>query len=301
MRELEGRTEALAGTFKAQDVTNSLWAYATMGREPGAGLMMKQLERRAEVVAGTFNAQDVANTLWAYATMGRAPGAGLMQVLAGRAEAVAGTFNAQDVASTLWAVSVFSTFRPPEEQIRLVLTVVQRLVSLGRTACLNTAQLCQLYQFFVWCTLEPSLGVEAINDVQSLKETCRSAFEGTKTNPSAAQQRVSKTLRDIGLSVEDEVRCPKSGYSIDMLVVHDSTLEIGGERSSGRTWALEFDGPSHFLASGAPTGATLLKRRHLEALGHALVIVPFWEWSGCKGAGEREQYLLGKLEAGSHS
>ncbi len=61
------------------------------------------------------------------------------------------------------------------------------------------------------------------------------------------------------------------------------------------TWAVEFDGPSHFLTSRAPTGATLLKRRHLELLGHALVIVPYWEWQGCKGTGEREQYLRGKL------
>ena len=37
---------------------------------------------------------------------------------------------------------------------------------------------------------------------------------------------LSKTLRDMGLSVEDEVRCPKSGYSIDILVhAHDSALE----------------------------------------------------------------------------
>jgi hypothetical protein len=32
--------------------------------------MMRELERRAEAVAGTFNAQGVANTLWAYAKMG---------------------------------------------------------------------------------------------------------------------------------------------------------------------------------------------------------------------------------------
>jgi len=30
-----------------------------------------------------------------------------------------------------------------------------------------------------------------------------------------------------------------------------------------------------------------MKRRQLEELlGHALVSVPYWEWSGCKGAGE---------------
>ena len=177
-------------------------------------------------------------------------------------------------------------------------TVARRLVSLDKPGCLNTAELCQLHQFFVGCGVEPRLGVEAINDMQSLKEACRWAFEGTKTAPSATQQQVSETLCHMGLSVEDEARCPKSGYSIDMVVcrVHDSALGIGRERSSGRgPWAVEFDGPSHFLASGAPTGATLLKRRHLQLLGHALVSVPYWEWDECRGAGEREQYLKSKL------
>jgi hypothetical protein len=50
--ELEGRAEAVAGTFNAQGVANTLWAYTTMGREPGAGLM-RALERRAEALAGT--------------------------------------------------------------------------------------------------------------------------------------------------------------------------------------------------------------------------------------------------------
>jgi hypothetical protein len=63
MRGLEGREEELAGTFNAQDVANTLWAFAKMGREPGAGLM-RVLEGRTEAVAGTFNQQSVANTLW---------------------------------------------------------------------------------------------------------------------------------------------------------------------------------------------------------------------------------------------
>ena len=33
---LEGTAEAPAGTFNAHDVTNTLWACATMWREPGA-------------------------------------------------------------------------------------------------------------------------------------------------------------------------------------------------------------------------------------------------------------------------
>jgi hypothetical protein len=34
---LEGRAEALAGTFTAQDVANTLWAYATMAWERAEG------------------------------------------------------------------------------------------------------------------------------------------------------------------------------------------------------------------------------------------------------------------------
>ena len=71
--------------MNAKNVANTLWAYAKMGREPGAG-MMSALEGRAEALAGTFNAQNVANTLWAYATMGRESGAGMMRALEGRAE-----------------------------------------------------------------------------------------------------------------------------------------------------------------------------------------------------------------------
>jgi hypothetical protein len=65
---------------------------------------------------------------------------------------------------------------------------------------------------------------------------------------------VSKTLRDMRLSVEDEVRCQSRG-TIDMLVhAHESALETGGKSSSGWVWAVEFDGHSQFLANGAPTG-----------------------------------------------
>jgi hypothetical protein len=168
-------------------------------------------------------------------------------------------------------------------------------VSLDKPACLSAAELCQLHQFFVWCGVE---GNQRVNDVLCSKDACREAFEGAPTAASATQQQVSETLRHMGLSVEDEVRCPKSGYSIDMLVHDRSPRRMESESSSKeRMWAVEFDGPHHFLASRAPTGATLLKRRHLQLLGHALVSVPYWEWGGCQGAVEREQYLRGKLGA----
>ena len=158
---------------------------------------------------GTFSAQGVTNTLWAYATMRREPGEGLMRALEWRAEALAGTFNAQNVANTLWAACVFSLVRASDTEFRWVNTVVQRLVSLDKSAFVKSAHQCQLHQFFLSCSVETRLVVEAIKDMQSLKDTCRVAFEGAQTSPSASQQQVSKTLRNMGLSVEDEVRCPK--------------------------------------------------------------------------------------------
>jgi hypothetical protein len=83
-----------------------------------------------------------------------------------------------------------------------VQTVAQRLVSLGKPACFTAAELCQLHQFFV-CIVEPRLGVEAINNMQSLKETCRSAFVGAPAAPSATQQQLSETLLHMGLSVSE--------------------------------------------------------------------------------------------------
>ena len=309
MRALEGQTEAIAGTFNAQEVANTLWAYATMGLEPGEGVM-RGLEGRAEAVAGTIHAQGVANTLWAYATLGRVPGKGLMRELEGRAEEVAETFNAQGVVNMLWAASVFSTLCASQEERRWVQVVAQRLVSLSKPECFKLDGLHQLHQFFVWCRLEEKQGVgwcrQVLNDVPALPDACREAFVRTEATASATQRQVSQTLVRMGLSVEVEARCPTSGYSIDMLV-HDSAVAMGGERSNGGgKWAVEYDGPSHFLASRAPTGATLLKRRHLQLLGHALVSVSYWEWDAL-GRGvsdessqcerEREEYLRGKLVA----
>ena len=135
----------------------------------------------AEALAGTFKAQNVANTLWAYATMGREPGAGVMRELEGRAEALAGTFNAQDVVNTLWGVCVIALLCAPGQGRRWLLclahTARQRLVTLGKVARFNTAQLRQFHQFFVGCSVEPRLRMEAINDIGALKETFREAFE----------------------------------------------------------------------------------------------------------------------------
>jgi hypothetical protein len=101
LQALEAAALRTIDAFGAQEVSNTLHIMAKSRYRPWDRTLLPELEGRAEALAGTFMAQDVANTLWAYATMGRAPGAGMMRELEGRAEALAGTFNAQDGATLL--------------------------------------------------------------------------------------------------------------------------------------------------------------------------------------------------------
>ena len=71
-------------TVGAQTVANTLHIMAKTCYCPWDLSLVPKLERRAEALAGTFKAQCVVNTLWAYATMGLEPRAGLMRELEGR-------------------------------------------------------------------------------------------------------------------------------------------------------------------------------------------------------------------------
>ena len=55
-----------------QDISNTLWAYATLRHYPGAELL-DGAARQAVFTIQRFKPQEVANTLWAYATLGHDP------------------------------------------------------------------------------------------------------------------------------------------------------------------------------------------------------------------------------------
>ena len=284
MGQLERRVETMSGELNSQNVVNTLWAFATMGLRTG-GQLMGQLGRRTEVISGDFNSQDVANTLWAFATMGTKPGEGMMGQLERRADAISGEFNSQEVANTLWSMCFFCTLSSDMDCgfLAFLVSVASRL-DFQFFVGLNMQQLCQVHQFFIACDMEESLGLRLPARIYALKgdlgPDCKAAFLAAPAQPSASQQQVSDALRGMGLSVEDEFRCPKSGYSIDMRVQDNRPQGTSTSGDFGVGCALEFDGSSHFLACKTPTGATLIKRRHLELLGYNLVSVTYWEWDG---------------------
>ena len=97
--------------------------------------------------------------------------------------------------------------------------------------------------------------------------------------PSQLQRDVAASLREIGLTPQEEVRTPQ-GYSLDA-VVSEGGFEV----------AVEVDGPSHFWGR-TPTAATALKRRQLRAAGWVLLPVPYWEWDALGSSkAAKEDYL----------
>ena len=254
---------------------------------------MGKLERRAEAISGEFNSQNVANTLWAYATMGTKPGNLMMEKLERRVEEISGEFKPQEVASLMWAISFFVI------QFNLSTRLYHALsFSFPSMAFDDQKTFRQFHQFFMSCDMiegmNAHLSVSLITLKVNLGRLCQDAFTLASLHPSVSQQQVSDTMRGMDLAVEDEFRCPKSGYSIDMRVYD---LRVTLERSTGSAtgWAVEFDGPSHYLRCRLPVGGTLMKRRHLELLGYTVVSVPFWEWDQLTGSDERKEYLRGKL------
>ena len=71
----ESRLLAVASEYNPQEVSNTMWANATMGREPG-DRALEGLDARAAVLSTDFVAHHIVLTKWAYAMVGTVEGAG---------------------------------------------------------------------------------------------------------------------------------------------------------------------------------------------------------------------------------
>jgi hypothetical protein len=177
--------------------------------------------------------------------------------------------------------------------------------AVGLKAEFGREHLKQVHQYLLSCSLTyPSRVPQRASLLElrrALGPSCQDELVRSEVHPSESQQHVRRALCGMGLLVEEEARCPRSGYSIDLLAREPTSSADAHGESAARAiaeWAVEFDGPSHFLKTGSPTGATLLKRRHLQLLGYHLVSVPYWEWDKVRGdKASEETYLRSKIGA----
>ena len=123
-----------AGIFNAQDVSNTLWAWAKLlpgTRElPEHEQLCSRLAREAISKAGRLTAQEFSNTLWAWATLQlgteKMPQhAQLLQTPSEKAAQRIGGFNPQELANTAWACSKLRHYDGP-----LLAAIAARAVAL---------------------------------------------------------------------------------------------------------------------------------------------------------------------------
>ena len=70
-----------ACSLATQDISNTLWAFATLRHFPGAELM-NGAARQAILTMQRFKPQEIANTLWSFATLGHDPDTQLLDAMA---------------------------------------------------------------------------------------------------------------------------------------------------------------------------------------------------------------------------
>ena len=73
--------KALMDCFEAQAVSNTMWAFATLGYYPD-GDTLDQIGEHAVTIISTFRPQATSNTLWAYAKLGYQPPESLLAAAA---------------------------------------------------------------------------------------------------------------------------------------------------------------------------------------------------------------------------
>ena len=93
--------------FSPQQLSNSAWALATLGRL--ALPLLEAIEAQACERMPEFNSQDLSNTIWAFARLNHKPRQ-LMRAVAAEAQRKLRDFNPQGMANTLWAFATLAHF-----------------------------------------------------------------------------------------------------------------------------------------------------------------------------------------------
>ena len=267
------------------NISHGLAKSGCEGGRPPWGDVFDALASESAQRVGEFIPQALANTSWAFATAGHSAPA-LFDALASASAPRVGEFNPQNLINTAWAFAADGA--DFAERAELNSALAQRLEQSEHD--LSELELRQVHQWILWHREHGTAPPVSA----ALVERALAAFRASPTTPSKLQRSVGAVFAELGLQPRGEVICEETGYSVDLVVTSQGGTEV----------AVEVDGPTHFLVgrdAHTPTGATLLKRRQLGALGWPrLVSVPYWEWDalshgegGASGRRERERaYLL---------
>lgn len=318
MMELLKEAQPMLGQFKPQELSNFLWAMATMGFYPGTGTV-DAVTRAAATACGRMKPQELANTVWAWATMRHFPGVAAMEHLLGCAEAQLDRFKSQelgmlgwaaaklgympaatlvraalphlaaarqpavqDLGNFLWAFTVFDILTPEVMQ-----QLAERLLSLPRESYTHESFI-QLYQ------AKMSLSQQWYDIAQYIPPELLSQAE-TEWRRQSGDYKVSSTHRDVA-SVMRELN-----IEFDMEKKIEDGLMSVDIALRGEMVAVEVDGSAHFTINEpyVPLGRTIWRWRLLASRGWRVVTVPYFRWAKLQSVAQKKQYLYMLLQCRS--
>jgi hypothetical protein len=262
--------------FSPQGLSSTAWAFATVGI--GDKELFGAIAQAAIKQAPSFSSQGLAITAWAFAMVGRlGERPELVEALCEQAAGRLSTLPPDELCMIAWACAVAD--RLPQHSDLFGPSFGRRCDELACT--FPSSSLSQLHQWRLWYCGER--GQVAGLPSASLQAQCAAGFVKAEVHSSGMQDNVGRALASVGLSADSEV-VTAEGYKIDYMV-----------RFRGATFALEVDGPTHFVktyrgladARGRwfPNGATILKHRQVRHFGARLVTMPFWDWRAIRQPG----------------
>ena len=303
--------------FKAQELANCLWGFASMGVYPGDEFLRALSQEARSRPGAEFSASNVAQMLWGFAALSYEPDLAALEFFSAQIEARLPEFSAQGLSMVLWSYARLGT--GPDRQtldalvgqcdvgrmnLQDLTNIMWSLVVMRHYSPAGTAFICEAWEAlegyapgafstaalssvaYVWLAAQKELpGREWRLPARVEADALRVWKEGVrKASGSDLQREVAAALDAMGFGTEEEAAVEDGFFSVDVLIANQRVV-------------IEVDGPSHFAANNPAKvlGPTMLRRRLLRLHGYTVVTVGYREWDATAGDLGEQVSLLARV------
>jgi hypothetical protein len=308
--------------FKGQELTNALWALATLNY-PSDGVLTQVTpyvvqmctdavtgKTTVESIAKAFKRQELANLAWVCAVSGDYPPA-LMRILYMGLIGI-GEHPDRDYVSEIHGDNGIERSS--------MMSVIYLQIAMDLDGAADGLSLPEGFPDAWDPNGQQSLGSSSSTPENTLME------DGLNLSTSNVQRSVSAAFTRVGFEhvMEHVIRMDAlaQDFGVQMSAVPIEILSLDLALVDSKI-GIEVDGPAHFISNietpspvlggGAringkveyqfrwngdvqeTNGPTSLKTRLLERLGWRIISIPFWEWSALKGDPQKEEEYCSKL------
>jgi hypothetical protein len=299
LRQLTRNLHLMVGATP-QAWSNTIWAAATL-RLYNQGLFKRAMQELSAMPSAAMKPQQLSNALWACAICAHWD-SGVQQLLGRLRDFDLVQFNGQDLANTAWAWAVLvclaqedGSYGQHAQCFQQVAAALFKEAASRPVSSLTAEGRRQLYQAHLFAGY---LGIPGLPAWQVLEAATQAGLTVHITT-SRRQQNVSSALKQMGYTTQLEGLSPDSLMGADIAI---TALPDGSPCSI----AVEFDGPSHYIAELTASGASVDRLEGPTRLRNSLlsrsfpdgVVCIYWkDWVAIDGDKRSQEEYLSKALA----